>query len=77
MAIDRSLIKASESHHVDVETCGTFSRGSFLVDYTGDVAYEGINVEIVKEIDIEGFKEMITKWLNPWGGEVSGATRIA
>lgn len=77
VAIDRSLIKSSGSYHVDVETCGSFARGSLFVDYSGDVVDKGINVEIVKEIDTERFKEMLLRTLNPWGGEASGATRIA
>lgn len=77
IAADPTLITSSVTHHVDVETCGEFGRGTLFVDYAGDVEDKGLNVQIVKEINVERFKEMLINTLNPWGGDVSRAHRIS
>jgi purine nucleosidase len=60
IALDPSISLEQSKHFVDVETNSELTRGMTVVDQLGVTEGEP-NVEIVWEIDVEGWKEALYK----------------
>lgn len=64
IAIDRSIIKKSERHYVDIENCDCLTRGMTVIDYL-DLWKKKANTEVVYEIHFNRFLDMLfdlLKW---------------
>ncbi|KAK2839980.1 hypothetical protein Q5P01_013720 [Channa striata] len=57
-AIDDSFIKESDQYPVSVELSGTHTRGMMIVD-TVDFLKKSTKAVIIREVDLEKFKEMM------------------
>lgn len=64
------LVTKAQLVHVEAVKEGEFSKGVFLIDYT-HVSHRPANAMIVKELNVEGFKNYLLKSLStPFNGEV-------
>ncbi|BCU70969.1 nucleoside hydrolase [Stygiolobus caldivivus] len=63
VAIDRSVIKSSEKHYVDIENCDCITRGMTVIDYL-NIWKKAANTEVVYEIDFQKFLSMLFNLLS-------------